>query len=225
MVFYRKRYGRSRRFKRQWKGVNRNYGRWVKKGYGGTTIRYARKKLRAIEKKYWEVIASSTSMSNGGVIVPLTLIPQGDEITSREGKHISPISLYGHFHIRGNDSATIAATNRVIIFRDNRQHGVLPVVTDVLQAANPLALMNMTHSDRFKIVKSWYSMSGSVGESDTPNNRVRKFYKKMRGRINFIGTGGAQADQGIGNYYMLFITDAGANTPTISYNIRCRFYG
>jgi len=81
----------------------------------------------------------STSATTAGVVIPITQgIVQGDEVFQRNGDQIFVRRI--DWRVK-NTLATlgVVAVTRFLLFHDNHNVGVLPAVTDVLQAATVTA--------------------------------------------------------------------------------------
>lgn len=184
------------------------------------------KKLeRGITGCEWKThdVAGGGNMTTAGTIELLTGIQQGDTSLTREGLKIRLQSLFVQGIVNTNSSLDSSCHGRLIIFFDTQQHGTAPVVTDVLETADELALPEHENQNRFIIVKDKHfvitpQISGSAA------SRFFKIYRKFKGRrIFYIGTGAAAANMGKGQLYALYISGQGTYPPVLDFEARVRF--
>lgn len=217
---------RSRKYKK------RSYGRkrFKKAGFGSTAMRMARTALRAVnfvrtivnaEKKEFQTTQSTVSYSNAGFLSNLNLITEGNDTNQRNGRSIKAASIMVRFTHQLNTSATVPCRIRVMMLIDTEFDAVLPSTTDVLQSSDTLSPLNILTTDpgRFKVLRdksySLYANRPSIAP---------KFFCKLNHHIKFVGATGTNADCASGAVLLLFITDAGVNVPTFSYNARLRYF-
>ena len=110
------------------------------------------RKLINAEKKVLD-INQDTTASSTQTIVPLSLVPLGDDYNQRTGRKVLSQSIYLNSQVKMNSSAT-ATTFRVILFWDKDSDGENVTSAELLQVANDLqSPLNFTYAgSRFKIL-------------------------------------------------------------------------
>lgn len=127
------------------------------------------KELKAVDSLFTG--ASRVTVDNGpNGIACLNLIAAGDDINTRDGRWIKPISV----HLSGHIYPANAGSNGRNLFSialvwDFRPNGVLPVTTDIfLLTTGTSSVYNMAinpaNRDRFKVL---HMIRGSVGARST----------------------------------------------------------
>lgn len=164
---------------------------------------------------------NSTVATDSGAVFPLTLLGQGDTDENRNGNSIllKDLILRGRVVINSN-STTGTAHCRRIIFVDTACQGATPAVTDVLDTATPLSPLNMNNSKRFVILHD-ENISVMTGGRQFV---LQKKYLKLPFHVKYIGTGSTVASQGLNGVFMLEISSEASNQPTMTSNIRIKFY-
>ena len=117
----------------------------------------------------------AASMATAGTVQALNLMGQGDTVSTRDGNSIKLQSITARltFNIAAAGSSQ---TVRCLFFYDTQNQGAAPAVTDVLVAADPDSLMNLTsYPGRFKIIRDYYKSVNPAGQASL-NFR---FYRKL----------------------------------------------
>lgn len=164
------------------------------------------------EYKHCDVNVSQAP-DNAGGLTHVTQIAQGDDYDNREGRQVRARSFAVRGDVEMNGSATFSQI-RVLwfIWKDD----TAPTVTDVLDAANVNAFLNLDKSDKYRILRDRYF----TVNSDTPQ-KTFKFFTRLRHKIKFDGT--ASSDYEHGSMWILYISDESVNTPTVTFRHRTRF--
>lgn len=106
--------------------------------------------LNAEEKKFDDT-QGSASFTSSGSIFSLGTVDQGNGVNQRIGNKIKLTGLNVRVRVYASTSSA-AETFRMIIFKDNQDRGVAPLITDLLennQVESPLKQSNM---GRFRIL-------------------------------------------------------------------------
>ncbi len=160
---------------------------------------------------------------SSGLISELTLIAQGDTVSTRTGNSLLAKSLM----LRGTDTVSAAALTptvvRHIIFKDTMNLGVAPTVANVL-AATVSVNSNLNIEDfpkRFVPLRDW-TINLPV-PSDQDESVSWKQYVKLNHHIKYDGAAGTAATQRSGGIYHLTISNQSTNDPAVGANSRFRF--
>lgn len=174
------------------------------------------KGLVNVENKMFTV-AVSQSVANTGVVLPLAAIPAGDDVDTRNGNSILGKYWSWRFRCAMNASAS-HTTVRLMCFVDKANQGVDPSPSDVLEALNVSAPMNVDNTDRFTILYDKQFTLNITANQEISGHAFRKlnFHLKYTGVTN--------ADYSINQIYMLLISDEPTNLPGVDGYSRIGFY-
>lgn len=184
------------------------------------------RKLINVEHKFIDTNASSTANQSGSVTY-LVPIGQGDNISEREGDSIKVqrCSIMGTVS-RGAAATSLYDTIRVLIIRDLQNAGVTPLASDVLETVGtafaPYQSVDfISGSDlnkRFTIVYDELFVvdtdDPAVPFSFTSNHDCHTFFR---------GTTNTVASAGNGAYFLVAVSDATANVPSVNFSFRLLF--
>lgn len=178
--------------------------------YGLNEIR----KLINIETKIAEATGSA-AIDTSGTVSSLSLIAQGLDYQNRIGDSIKLQRI--EFRLRWQVGTGVATYVRTLLVRDLDNYGTKPTLGDVLQTVSILSPKDYLNADRFSIL---YDELGTLNQSDT--NSVSTFEMAHEGHIKYLGTTAADASNGKGSLYLMFLSNeaAGANAPTVTLHTR-----
>lgn len=206
----------------------------ARRGYQRTSGFYGRFKGPQKELKFFDTTLSFNVDATGEVPATgqLTLIPQGDTESSRDGRQafIRSIQIRASANMVPAAAATAATNACIMLVLDTQTNGAAAAVTDVMTTNNisGTGLINMANSQRFKILKRWDLVFNSPAGATTAYNNVAKhieFYKKVAFPMNFNGTTGAITEIRDNNLFLLAGTDGSSDdTVVVSGTARVRFY-
>lgn len=156
---------------------------------------YTKKRLRKYmyrlpEKKFIDYTLNDTGrgssgagqLINTGTNNNFLLIPEGDGASTRDGRRISVVSLYGRYfcHLNQGTSAVVPKAFRVMIVQDTQCNGADPGITTANtglvngsfnQAVDALAFLNLFNGTRFKVlydkVHILYQLGAGTAATDT----------------------------------------------------------
>lgn len=179
------------------------------------------KSIVNVEKKYLD-LTDTRSVPQTGFVVLLTGIAQGTSAQNREGLSLKATSNSMKYDLLLQN---VDAVVRCIIFIDTSSNGVLPLVAEVLTAAQPFTVSHYnkgTIGERFKI------LSDKTITLNTQNfsNRHETIYDKLNHHVKYTNNPtGAQAECISGHLYALFVADQPtlANEPLITWSNRFSF--
>lgn len=124
-----------------------------------------RKLISARELKWLDTAQNGATAA--GTVVPLNLIPQGDDSVSRDGRKVTLESLSVKYS--EVNAAFGTAINRFCIVWDVQPSGSLPSVTDIFTSSSTTAYPNLNNRDRFRVLyDSW--LGNQTGCSPFNNN-------------------------------------------------------
>jgi hypothetical protein len=179
--------------------------------YGLNEIR----KLINIETKISESTGSA-AIDTTSTTSTLSSIAQGLDYTNRIGDSIKLQKI--EFKVRWTVGTGVATFCRVLLVRDLDGYGTKPTMSLVLNTLSVLSPENYLNKDRFSIL---YDELECLNQVSTPNS-VTTFDMAHEGHIKYLGTTAADASNGKGSLYLMFLTNeaAGAAAPTITYHSR-----
>lgn len=198
-------------------------------GRGRKRISKMKLALKSVEQKTHDISVTQNLVS-GGVITPLTLIAQGDDIGDREGNQITLSKLYGKIIINGNDTDTGARTYRVIFFMDKENTGVHPTSGLIMESNTDISSMfNKLRRVRFKILYDQRFVLATNADEGYPGDKTAvNITVPVRGKtVHYKAATGVEASMYKGQLYMFCYQE----TPTASAygsiqgNMRLRYYG
>jgi hypothetical protein len=161
------------------------------------------------ELKYFEAHTSGTLSSAGALYAISEGIIQGDTSGARDGESIHVQSLQLHWELNLNSSTSRAIT-RLIIFSDNQAQGIYPSVTGGTNGILTRADTNSSYDfpvaihHRFKI---YLDESICLSDAGVRTAHIYRNIKLGNHKVFFTGTSAAQASNGPGALYALFIED------------------
>lgn len=114
------------------------------------------------DAKFVDTAVATYANNTTGSITHISIIPQGDNINSRDGKACRATSV----NVRGVmavDTTTTVTTIANYLVWDYQPNKALAVITDVFDTANALSFPRRENNARFKIIKKWFlCMSGNA---------------------------------------------------------------
>lgn len=216
-------YKRFTRYQRR-----RNYGRkktsWLNKRY--SVGQMAQKALSGVSylrglvnsETQHAILTASGNINSSGSITHLTGVGQGDDKNHRTGRSILARSLYMNMQIDANAAATFTHA-RIIVFMDTQQIAdTNPTITDVLNSAHYLSLLNPNSGGRFKVLKNWQITL----DASTRNSITLTKYFKLYNHVLYNGSNGADIQKN--GIYVLLISNQVTNTPAMEYNFNLGFH-
>lgn len=185
--------------------------------------------LNPSELKYIDASASAQATSTSGTISALSLVAEGDDLNTRDGRTIYAHSMSLRISAYAPVGATTGARIRFILFSDGMSYGsgggVLPTVAEVLTAAVIDSHYNRGGAQR-RFTK-YFDVTRQIAPVGSGNEEIilnKKVTFKGRHRIDYLGTASTQASQGKGGMYLLIITDTIATMASLyNYNTRILF--
>lgn len=188
------------------------------------------------EKKYFDTALSFTFDSTGEVPATgqLTLIPQGDTESTRDGRKatIESIQIRAQLIFTPGAAASAAAADETHLYvvLDTQANGAAAAATDVFTGTNfATAMLNLNNSGRFRILKhfvhSWNVQAGVTTAYANLSKQI-EFYKKCNIDVDWSSTTGAITEIRSNNIFLMAGSGLGTD-DTISCNgtARLRFRG
>ncbi len=211
---YRKTYRRKRRSRKPWYEKKYSTMQLAHKAYSG--MKYLKSVIN-VEKKVHDTVISGTFITDAGVVLPLSQIPQGDGIANRDGNSVKATYLGLRLNLVQHDSATSTLT-RVIVVMDNQQIAdSTPVITDLLALATVTSFLAAPSLGRFTVLydKVQNFMDVSV---------IQKYLEiniPLQQHIRFNGPAGTDVQKN--NFYLMLVGDEATNDPSFLGTTRLRF--
>lgn len=213
----RRQYRRKKNFRK--KSASSRYGGYLSTASKALAVAYGVKKLINVERKFLVTTGSLNPVGATPTISCLSLIPQGDTASSRDGNKCKCISLHMQSTIFINSSAATTAV-RVMLVCDKNSQGAFPAITDILQSNSYLSSYNNVNCPyRFRIIMDKRVTLSDNGKELQNLDR----YIKQQKHMTFQGTGSTIADTADGVYYIVTLTNESVNSPTIVFNNRLTF--
>jgi hypothetical protein len=166
------------------------------------------------EQKMFDKLYTGTP-STTGAVVGHSLIAQGDGVSDRNGISIKAVGINQVLHFAANASATQTFV-RNILFIDLNQAGTAPTVADVLETSTTLSQLNKVNLNRFVVLDDRTVSLDTAGGTTTLHSKV--FAHTWH--IKYLDGTANQTGQGIGNVYVLQISDQVTNTPSVKVSTR-----
>lgn len=202
--------------------IQRNFRR---RRYNPSRVTLASKVNRLIrnqEKKYLDTtLAASVIAIGGNLVTNVSIIPQGDTATTRDGSQVNYISLQAAFEV-----SNVVNAYRVVYVLDTQPGAAAATAADVFEAptlaASPL---NITNRLRFKVLFDNYGGYErgfyNIENSGTAAKHPCKFFRKLDIMATFVtAAGGSGASS---NNQILQVILAGRSAVTVDSYTRLRF--
>lgn len=127
------------------------------------------------EKKFIDISIAENALSNQLEITNLTVIPQGDDESSRTGRRARIRKVQFKVHLKQDSNGTPnsnSSTNKFMLIQDTQTNGAQFVALDLLTSDGIFGWNNLANSKRFKTLwQSTSSISGSMyGIVGAPDN-------------------------------------------------------
>jgi len=184
-------------------------------GYYGRYTRNAnRKRISAglqPEKKFFDTAIAFNFDSTGEVPATgqLTLIPQGDTESTRDGRQavIKSVQIRGVVSYAPAASAAGATIGYLYLVLDTQCNGAAAAITDVF-TSNVMAtnLLNLNNSGRFRILKKWVcpqTSQAGVSAAYGGNQKQIEFYKKCNIPVDWSAATGAITEIRSNNLFLM----------------------
>jgi len=225
------------------RSVNRKYAAKrastrVVPGYTRRVGYYGRYAGAIAEKKFFDTDIGFTfdkvlEVPTGG---QLTLIPQGDTQSTRDGRKatIESIQIRGNLQYAPATAATAATLVHLYVVLDTQCNGSAAANIDVFDSsaandATSFAMLNLNNSGRFRILKHMrWEFNPPAGATGAYNNVIQQceFFKKCSIPVDWSSTTGALTEIRSNNIFLMAGSAGTANDlVTFTGRARLRFRG
>jgi len=210
-------------------------------GFTRLSGQYGRYGRRAIqsgfqpELKFFDTALSFTVDTTGEVPATgqLTLIPQGDTESTRDGRlaYIKSIQIRANLDWAPSTAADAAAAVFIYVILDTQCNGAAAGATDVFTSTNfGSAMLNLNNSSRFRIIKKFYlNFEPGAGVSAAYNvmHKNIDWYKRCNIKVDWNSTAGAITEIRSNNIFLMAgaAGTAADDTITVEGVCRLRFQG
>lgn len=170
---------------------------------------------------------NSGTVTNTGLVFPLSLMAQGSDVVQRLGEEIHPkeMDVRMSFSI---GTATGPSLCRVIVVRDRNCNGAVPAVVDVLNLITPAPMSHFNYLNfqgddlpRFDILlDETFAIAPSSDQNQILLDRI-KFPEDSH--IHYLGPSSVNANLGKNNLFALVISDQSALGPTFTWASRLNY--
>lgn len=203
--------------------------RFQRRGIRGPTLRSMDKRIKKLnaneELKHDDTIFTANVLTTAGTFTLLNTVLKGDDDDTRDGNEIQATSIQARFsHVSGIAGAG-GSLFRMILFWDQQANGVAPTIVQLLDTTIMTVALyapyNRDNQKRFKILKdrTFFVDPGNTQVSQS----IQMFKKKLSRKVKYNdGVAGTIADINTNSLYILMLSTAVANGPTI--NGGARFY-
>ncbi len=183
--------------------------------YGLNEIR----KLINIETKVLQT-SNTGAIDNAGTVSTISSIAQGLDYNNRVGDSIKLQRIEFRFRALMGTTGT-KTTLRVMLVRDLDGYGTKPGVSDILESVDVLSPKKYLNADRFSVLVDETLSLSSVSNTNTADS----FVLPHEGHIKYLGTTAADASNGKGTLYILWLSNesSGTNSPTVYFYTRLYF--
>lgn len=195
--------------------------------------RVPKRQSKSEEVKFFDTANSWTFDATGEVPATgqLTLIPQGDTESTRDGRKavIKSVQIRGVLTLVPGAGATPSGAAYLYLVLDRQANGAAAAVTDVFTSVSlQSAMLNLNNSARFYILKKWsWAFNPMAGVTTAYNNitKIIDWYKKCDIPIDWNSTAGAITE--IRSNNLFFIAGSQGQDDTIFFEgvTRLRFVG
>lgn len=189
--------------------VNRKYSK-------RTTSNYA---AALPEKKFFDTAISFLYDATAEVPATgqLSLIPQGDTESTRDGRRATIESVQLRLKLQFNIAAAaapITGATRLALILDTQANGAAAAVTDVFQVDMlPEALLQLNNSGRFRILKMWThrweTIAGATTAFATTAPVYLQYFKKCNIPMDWANTDGALTGIKSNNLFLMAQANSG----------------
>ncbi len=182
------------------------------------------------ELKFTDVSGTATlAIAGGSWTTPgptflLNGLTPDSTATGRIGRKVTLKSLLLRAELRLASTSTQGGYGRYLVVLDKQANGAAPGVTDILLADAMQSPMNISNSNRFKILAEGYF--SEVTAQGNYTSEGLEVYKKLEVPVQFnAGTAGTIADIATGSVYVLFAQNGtiGTAAPTVVWRSRLRY--
>lgn len=171
---------------------------------------------KVIEWKRLAGTVSNLATTNTGILSDLCVIAQGQQIDERIGNELNMSSVRIRGHLYGNAAASIPAFVRIVAFQ--WVPIIAPAVSDILRITAALETEAFWNRDTADMYKIRWNRTFKLSANTASGNFAIAFDKKIvipyPDRTVKYNVG---STNGTGKMYLLYITNAVTNTPTISF--------
>ncbi len=169
---------------------------------------------------------AQASATAGTVLNVTQQIIQGDTLSQRTGNQVSLVSLAVRLDAYLSVVGVVNSSVRIITFQDTQNVGVIPAVTDVLNAANYSSFYNVSEQyqqKRFKILDD-YSTPMAYGGSNQAIHHYRVFKgPRLNRQVTYQGTANVAGANGRNAVFVIVIFEAALAGTTFDLNTLVRY--
>ncbi len=176
--------------------------------------------IRFSEKKFLVTLGSSVDSATGGVVTFLTHVPQGAEVTERDGQKIQPTSFKLDYLIKQHATA-VSTQVRIIIFIWKLDDSLTtPTTAMILQGSGTVPNWLVAPYEQVKSLRARFTVLYDRMHllTDTGGNQAAKGTTGVIGRKRLPAkiTFASSVNTGIGHIYLLHLTNEATNLPDVT---------
>lgn len=183
------------------------------------------RKLINVEHKFFDTNTTSGTTQSGSVTY-ISGVPQGDNISEREGDSIKIQSFEICGEVIRNASSTDYDAVRVMIVRDLQNTGATPAGSDILETlgSSQSAFQHLDFLNSSDLNKRFTVVYDEIFNLDTYHlTHVFRFKTTHDCHVFYRGTGSAVSSAGNGSYFILCVNNQTTNLPSVAFSSRLRF--
>lgn len=168
-------------------------------------------------------VAAGSWTTPGPTFLLNGLVPDATA-TGRIGRKILMKSLLLRAELRLASTSTQGGYGRYLVVLDKQANGEAPAVLDILLADAMQSPMNISNSNRFRILAEGFFTEAS--SNGTYTSEGVEVYKELNIPVQYnTGTAGTIADIATGSVYILFAQNGtiGTAAPTVVWRSRIRY--
>lgn len=179
------------------------------------------------DAKFVDVAAATYACNTTGSVTLLNTIPQGDTVSSRDGKscRVTSVQIRGRWTV---DTATTIASQQTCLVWDYDPKKTLAGLTDVLTSATAYAFPNRENCERFKIIRKWFSSQCGASGAPTTGKEVMDIDEYVRlppdcnSLYTLTDTTGVIGNLIQGALLLVTVGDQAAGTTDMNLTAACR---
>lgn len=144
-------------------------------------------------------------------------VAQGTGGSQRIGQQICSKSVSYHINVDQATTTPVSANVRIIIFWDKQPNGANPTVAQLIQGTADInAFLNVSNKERFVVLRNlMFSLSVNGMNTDFKEGHI-----KLNMLTTFTDAGTIPRTGGL---FVYFVSDAAANPPTATFQLRFRY--
>ncbi len=177
-----------------------------------------------IEFKFKDLTVTNQDASNAPTLLLLNGVANGPLVVERTGDELTARRIVIRGKIENTNGTPVDTIVRIILFRERRVNGVVPVLGDVLAATGTAAVLSWRNMDDKNNIKVMFDTTFTM---DTTQHSLIPFklIYKLNHQTLYSGVGTGVSSIQTNGLFLVVISEvaAGANAPTVDFTSRYSF--